>query len=269
VGRVPLNRALSKLGILSRSRAAPAILAGRVRVNGRVVRDPAHLVAPEEVRLTLDDEPRERAAWRTILFHKPRGIVTTARDPEGRPTVFDVLGIDSARLIAVGRLDLATSGLLLLTTDTQLAHWITDPANAVRRVYVVSVRGEVTDEQVAMLRAGVVSNRERLQPSAIALRKASRRESHLVVELREGRNREVRRLFEAVGHEVTRLKRVSLGGLELDELEPGSWRDVTRAEIRRAFPSAPVQRLRSAAVERAPGVVTPASSSPLSRRSGR
>jgi pseudouridine synthase len=264
---VPLNRALSKLGILSRSRAAPAILAGRVRVNGRVVRDPAHLVVPEQVQLTLDDEPGERAVWRTILFHKPRGVVTTAHDPEGRPTVFDVLGAEGARLIAVGRLDLATSGLLLLTTDTRLANWITDPANATPRVYLVSVRGEVTDEQIAMLRAGIVSSRERLQPSAIALRKASRRESHLVVELREGRNREVRRLFEAIGHEVTRLKRVSLGGLELDELEPGSWRDVTRAELRRAFPSAPVQPLRSAAVERARGVVTPASS-PLSRRSG-
>jgi 23S rRNA pseudouridine2605 synthase len=217
--KVPLGRALSKLGILSRAQAAVAIRAGRVRVDGRVVLDPAHLVVPERARIVVDGLPRAKAAWRTILFHKPRGVVTTRSDPEGRRTVFDLLGDAAAGLNAVGRLDLATSGLLLLTTDTQLANWIADPDNAVPRVYVVTVRGEVSDETLARLGAGV------------ALRKRSRRESHLVVELREGKNRQVRRMFEAHGHEVTRLKRVSLGGLELGALEPGQWREVGRAEL--------------------------------------
>jgi 23S rRNA pseudouridine2605 synthase len=229
-GRVPLNRALSKLAIMSRAAATAAIRQGRVRVSGRVVRDPATLVVPERARIAVDRERRTAAQWRTILLHKPRGVVTTRRDPEGRRTVFDVVGPDSSALHAVGRLDFATSGLLLLTTDTQLSNWITDPANAVRRVYLVSVRGEITPEALASLGGGV------------ALRKTSRRESHLVVELREGKNRQVRRRFEAAGHEVIRLKRVEFGGLELGGLEPGQWREVTQGEMRAAFPAAPIRR---------------------------
>jgi 23S rRNA pseudouridine2605 synthase len=135
---VHLNRALSKLGILSRAQATAAILAGRVRVDGRVVRDPAHAVVPERARIAIDDELRARAPWRTVVFHKPRGIVTTRRDPQGRRTVYDVLGDAGRGLIAVGRLDLATTGLLLLTSDTRLANWITDPAHDVARVYAVT-----------------------------------------------------------------------------------------------------------------------------------
>ncbi|OLB61409.1 MAG: hypothetical protein AUI11_09855 [Acidobacteria bacterium 13_2_20CM_2_66_4] len=226
-----MNRALSKLGIVSRSQATNAIRAGRVRVDGRLVADPAQLVVPERVRITIDGEPQTRAAWRTILFHKPRGIVTTRRDPEGRRTVYDVLGDAAHGLNAVGRLDLATSGLLLLTSDTQLANWVTDPANAVPRVYVVTARGEVTADEAQRLRA-----------ARAEVRKASTRESHLIVELRSGRNREVRRMFASIGHEVTRLKRVQFGGLEIGGLEPGAWREVTRGEVRRAFPRAPISR---------------------------
>jgi len=226
--RVPLNRALSKLGILSRAQATEAIRAGRVRVGGRIVDDPMHLVVPERVRIALDEAPQVRAQWRTILLHKPRGVVTTRRDPEGRDTVFDVIGDDVRGLNAVGRLDRATSGLLLLTTDSQFANWITDPANGVARVYVVTVRGKLTDADIGSLGAEVT------------LRKVSGRESHLVVQLRTGKNREVRRLFEAIGREVTRLKRVTFGGLELGSLEPGQWREVSRAELGAAFPDAPI-----------------------------
>src|SRR5262249_54012612 len=112
-----------------------------------------------------------------------------------------------------------------LTTDTQLANWITDPANEVPRVYVVTVRGRFTEDAL-----------DRVRPAAVTIRKASGRESHLIVELREGKNREIRRLFAAAGHEVTRLKRVRFGGLELARLEPGQWRDVTGDEARAAFP---------------------------------
>jgi len=200
-----------------------------VRVDGRLVVDPAHLVVPERVRISVDGEPQTHAAWRTILLHKPRGIVTTRRDPEGRLTVYDVLGDAAQGLNAVGRLDLATSGLLLLTSDTQLANWVTDPVNEVPRVYVVTVRGEVAADEA-----------QRLPAARAEVRKTSKRESHLVVELRSGRNREVRRMFASIGHEVTRLKRVQFGGLEIGDLEPGSWREVTRDEVRRAFPEAPV-----------------------------
>jgi 23S rRNA pseudouridine2605 synthase len=222
---VALNRALSKLGLLSRAQATAAIRAGRVRVDGRVVRNPLVDVEAERVRIAIDGRPRVRAAWRTLLFHKPRGVVTTRRDPEGRPTIYDVIGEAADGLIPVGRLDLATSGLLLLTTDTRLADTITDPKNAVPRVYVVTVRGRVTPEEAACLDA-----------PRVLIRKASAPETHLTVELRRGRNREVRRLFEAIGHEVTRLKRVGFGQLELGDLGPGQWRRLTRTEIEAAFP---------------------------------
>ena len=223
---VPLNRALSKLGILSRAQATEAIRAGRVRVDGRVVTNPAASVVPERVRITVDGQRRTRAAWRTILFFKPRGVVTTRHDPEGRKTIYDVIGPSAKGLIAVGRLDLATSGLLLLTTDTRLAHRITDPGSGVPRVYLVTVRGRVTDEEAGQLDA-----------ASAVVRKASARETHLIVELRRGRNREVRKLFESIGHEVATLKRVRFGGLELGDLRPGQWRDLTRTEVEAAFSS--------------------------------
>lgn len=230
-GRVPLARALSKLGITSRSRAAAQIRAGLVLVNGKVVLDPAHEVVPERVRLTIAGAAVRRAPWRMILLNKTRGTVTTRHDPEGRPTVFDALGDQARGLVAVGRLDLATTGLLLLTTDTQLANRLTDPRSAVVRRYVVSVRGEVTDADAARMMDGC----DGLHADSVRVRKRSRRESHLIVELREGRNREIRRLCAAVGHEVTALKRVAFGGLELGGLAPGAWRIVTREEVRQAF----------------------------------
>jgi 23S rRNA pseudouridine2605 synthase len=226
-GTVPLNRALSKLGILSRSAATLAILAGRVRVDGRVILAPATLVVPERAHIELDGGHTHKAAWRTILFHKPRGVVTTRRDPEGRPTVYDVLGDAGTGLVAVGRLDLATTGLLLLTTDTQLANWLTDPVNDVARQYVVTVRGRVTAGELECL------------TGHITLRKASERESHLLVELREGKNRQVRRMFAGIGHEVTSLKRVRFGGMDLGALPPGGHREILRKEIGKAFPGAP------------------------------
>jgi 23S rRNA pseudouridine2605 synthase len=149
--------------------------------------------------------------------------------------VFDLLGDEGHGLVAVGRLDMATTGVLLLTSDTQLADWITDPRHGVPRVYVATVRGKVTESDLARLQSGVTNGRERLAAHAVVLRKASARESHLTVELREGKNREVRRLFQAIGHEVTRLKRVKLGGLELGTLEPGDWREISREEIAAAF----------------------------------
>ena len=121
---------------------------------------------------------------------------------------------------------------------------IADPANGVPRVYVVTVRGEVGVEAIARLTSGVRDSRDRLRAHAVTIRKASARESHLVVELHEGKNREVRRLFASIGHEVTRLKRVKLGGLELGSLEPGAWRELDAGEVRAAFPGAAVTRRR-------------------------
>lgn len=238
-GSVPLNRALSKLAIASRAEATRLIAAGRVRVDGRVATDPAMPVVPERVAISVDDHETSRADWRLILLNKPRGVVTTRHDPQGRPTVFDlVLGLEG-HFVAVGRLDLATSGLILLTTDTRLADWLTDPGNRVPRTYTVTARGEVGDEDVERLMTGVDSEGERLAVDEVAVRKRSRRETHFVVRLHEGRNREVRRLFDAIGHEVTGLRRVAFGGLDLGTLAPGRWREVSEDEARAAFPTCP------------------------------
>ena len=230
-GRVPLARALSKLGRSSRTDATALVREGRVSVNGRALRNPLAAVNPDRDRIEVDGEPARRTRWRTILLHKTRGTVTTRRDPEGRPTVFDRLGEEARGLVAVGRLDRASSGLLLLTSDTRLANWLTDPISGVIRTYLVVVRGRLTETEAARMVAGM----DGLRARAVRVRKQSGRETHLVVELAEGKNREVRRLCAAVGHEVTALKRVAFGGLELGPLAPGAWREISREEVRRAF----------------------------------
>lgn len=240
-GRVPLERALSKLGLASRAEARELIRAGRVAVDGRVETDPLLDVIPERVRLEIDGHPAGRPQPVTILLHKPRGVVTTRSDPEDRPTVYGCLEGLEAHVVPVGRLDAATSGLLLLTNDTRFADWMTDPRNEVPRVYLVTVRGELADETARRLEEGVEESGERLAARSVAVRKRSRRETHLIVELTEGKNREIRRMLKAVGHEVTRLKRVSFGGLELGDLEPGRWRVIPESELKKAFPDAPVR----------------------------
>ena len=240
-GHVSLERALSKLGLASRTEARALIREGRVRVDGRPATDELAPVIPERIRIEIDGRPAERPAPVTVLLHKPRGVVTTRSDPEGRPTVYGCLeGLD-AHVIPVGRLDAATTGLLLLTNDTRFADWLTDPANAVPRVYLVTVRGELSDATARRLQEGIEEGGEVLSARQVSVRKRSHRETHLVVELSEGKNREIRRMLGAAGHEVSRLKRVSFGGLELASLAPGEWRLVPAEEIRAAFPGVPVR----------------------------
>ena len=237
---VSLERALSKLGLASRTQARALISAGRVRIDGAVVRDPGRKVVPERVAISIDGELTVAVTPLTIVLHKPRGVVTTREDPEGRTTVYDLLTDVPVRVVPVGRLDLATSGLLILTNDTRMADWLTDPRSEVPRVYLVTARGRVTPETIEQLTLGVTSRGETLAATAAELRKASSRESHLVITLNEGKNREIRRLLEAVGHPVTRLRRVQFGGLTLEGLAPGAWRAVTDQELSEAF-----SRLRS------------------------
>ena len=249
-GTVPLDRALSKLGLATRSEARELILDGRVSIDGRVVRDSSTLIHPERARIVIDGREQQRPETVTIALHKPRGVVTTRRDPQQRPTVYDAIRDLDAHVVPVGRLDLATSGLLLMTNDTRLADWLTDPVNAVPRVYLVTVRGRVTDDEAAALErglfdAGDVRGRgEELRAESVTIRKASNRESHLVMTLVEGKNREIRRLLAAVGHEVTRLRRVQIGGLEIGDLKPGAWRPLDASELTRAFPGAPATTRR-------------------------
>ncbi len=245
-GEVSLERALSKLGITSRTEARQWIRDGRVSVNNRVTTDPGRPVVPERVTIAVDDTVVDRRANLTIAFHKPRGVVTTRVDPEQRPTVYDSLAEVGRHLAPVGRLDLASTGLLLLTSDTRLGAWLTDPSSEVPRVYIVTVRGRLQEDGARTLEEGVDDRGERLTARHVDVLKASNRETHLRVTLVEGKNREIRRLMKALGHEVTRLKRVSIGGIELGDLAPGKWRIVSAEELNRAFPSAPPGYSRAA-----------------------
>ncbi len=239
-GKVPLERALSKLGAASRSQTREWILKGRLQVNGRTVRDTQFMVSPEKDRFTVDGKPMQNDGWQAIVLNKPKGIVTTKSDEQGRRTVFDLLPSELQTLHPVGRLDMATTGLLILTNDTRLSSYLTDPANAILRTYIVTVTGEMTEAALAKAAAGIMDEGELLKPSGITLRKTSGRESHLTVELTEGKNREIRRLFGALGHEVTSLKRVAFGPLQLGALEPGKFRRLTREELKIKEISAPV-----------------------------
>jgi 23S rRNA pseudouridine2605 synthase len=239
---VSLERALSKLGLASRSQARELILQGRVTIDGKTLNNPSARIVPERVTIAIDGAAPAAADPLTIVLHKPRGYVTTRSDPEGRKTVYDLLNDVPSRVVPVGRLDLATSGLLILTNDTQLANWLTDPNSEVDRVYLVTVEGRVSTAEVQRLLSGIRVDEPKgssphvHRPERVEIRKTSSRESHLTVTLREGKNREIRRMMDAIGHPVTQLRRVQFGGLELGPLEPGKWRRVPREELRAAFP---------------------------------
>ena len=215
----------------SRSQTRDWVREGRLQVNGRTVRDPMYQVSPEKDKFTVDGKLMRKDEWLAIMLNKPGSVVTTASDEKGRHTVFDLLPPEFRTLHPVGRLDMASTGLLILTNDTRLSAYLTDPANAVLRTYIVTVAGEFTAEKAGKALGGVMDEGELLKPSCITLRKSSHRESHLTVELTEGKNREIRRLFKALGHEVTQLKRVAFGPLQLGALQPGQFRRLTREEV--------------------------------------
>ncbi len=239
LGRVPLERAFSKLGLGSRTQARGWIMEGRVRVDGKKITDPLMPVIPEKIRLELDGQTLGKKARRVILLNKPRGIVTTRSDEKGRPTVFSLLKQTDTYLHPVGRLDMATTGLLLMTNDTRLSDWLTDPKNKIIRIYIVTVEGKFAEENVTLLQEGITDSGELLKAEQITVRKTSNKESHLTVELAEGKNREIRRMFACIGHEVTALKRVAFGGLVLGDVAAGHYREVSIKELRTAFAAMP------------------------------
>ena len=233
--RLTVDRLLSKLGIASRGTSQEWVSAGRVRINGRVVRDPATWVLWPKDSVSIDDQPIQDSVKRFFLFHKPKGVITTHSDEQGRKTIFDVLPVDLVYMHAVGRLDQATSGLLLLTNDSALSSFLTDPAHKVMRIYLVTVRGAFTESQAAEATVGIVESGERLRCHTVKIQKSSGRESHLEVVLIQGKNREIRRLFKGLGHEVTRLRRVQYGPFKLEDLPSGAWREIPIEDVKKSL----------------------------------
>jgi pseudouridine synthase len=227
-----LERVFSKAGVASRSEARSWISGGRVRVNGKSIRNPDYWVDLERDRVTLDNKPLREAGKRYILLYKPKGYLTTHRDTEGRPTVYDLVSDAGVWLVPVGRLDLDTSGLLLMTNDTGLADRIADPERKVPKIYQVKAATLLSDEQLEQLRQGVPLSDGPTRPAQVRRLRDGGRHTHLELTIAEGRNRQVRRMLEAVGSRVLKLVRTAIGPLRLGELPIGKWRDLTAEEVR-------------------------------------
>lgn len=206
------------------------MLAGRVRLNGVVVRDPERWVRLGVDRLEVDQERVAAQRKLYLALHKPVGYVTTRSDPEGRKTVYDLLG-DVGRWVApIGRLDRDTSGLLLFTNDTDFAARLLDPTSHVEKRYRVEARGRIDDEALEWLRRGVELSDGRTLPARVELLRRSKERTLLELSIVEGRNRQVRRMLEAVDSKVLKLARVAFGSLELADLAPGAHRELLARE---------------------------------------
>lgn len=244
-----LQKVLAAAGIGSRRGCEELIELGDVKVNGQVVKDLPAWVDPQRDTITVAGKRIELAVRNIyIMLFKPRGVITTNDDPEGRRRAIDLVQHPSgARLFAVGRLDLDSSGLLLLTNDGELANKLTHPRYGVHRSYEVTVRGSLSQDEVKELERGIYlfdkrkGDAHRTRGVFLKLIKRDRERTRLLMELREGRNRQIRRMMVSLGHPVKKLRRVSMGPLRLKGLAVGEWRELTAREI--------------AALRRAPGKV--------------
>lgn len=230
---VRIQKFLSRSGVASRREAEDLMRQGRVRVNGEVVSELGSRVDPDDDTVEVDGREVSRPPPRWILFHKPRGVLTTRSDPHGRTTVYDVLPDAARGLRYVGRLDRDTEGLLLFTNQGDALHRLLHPSGEVDREYRVTVEGRPDEGTVARLREGVELDDG---PARAVEARIVEEVGHgvvLALVLREGRKREVRRMCEAVGHPVTHLVRVRFGPVRLDDdLPPGEWRDLRDDEVR-------------------------------------
>jgi 23S rRNA pseudouridine2605 synthase len=230
--KMTLDRVLSRFGLASRTAAREAIRAGRIKVNGRVIREPECWVEPGRDAIHLDGQRLKPARKVYLLLYKPKGVITSHGDPQGRRTVYDLLGEFGRWVFPVGRLDLDTSGLLLLTNDTAFADFITSPQSGVTKTYLVKASGLMSDEVISQLNAGVQMKRgDWAQPERVRRLEDRGKYTRLEVTLTEGKNREVRRMLEAVGFKVLKLVRTHIGPLTLEGLEVGKWRELKAAEI--------------------------------------
>jgi 23S rRNA pseudouridine2605 synthase len=227
-----LQKIIAQAGVASRREAEGIITAGRVAVNGVTVTELGTKADPERDRITLDGKPLRVERQRLyILLYKPAGYMTTLKDPEGRPIVTDLLREVKERVFPVGRLDYNTEGLLLLTNDGEWANRLAHPRHEVDKEYLVRVQGSPTEEQLLRLSSGVDLDDGRTAPGQARLVRPSGNSSWIAITIHEGRYRQVRRMCEAVGLSVVRLKRKRYGPLDLDDLRPGEYRLLTPAEV--------------------------------------
>jgi 23S rRNA pseudouridine2605 synthase len=243
---VRLNRYLASAGVGSRRAVDELIRDARVTVNGAVAELGTSVGEDDEVCVDGRPVSAERQAW--VLLHKPAGVVTTANDPQRRPTVLDLVG-SPLRLFPVGRLDMDTTGALLLTNDGLLAHRLMHPSHEVDKVYVAEVEGRPDAAALARLRSGIELDDGPTAPAQVRELAPGRIE----LRIHEGRNRQVRRMCDAVGHPVLRLVRTRIGPLHDRRLQPGDWRPLSVGEVRRLYEAATPDDGNSPGAENPPG----------------
>ena len=226
-----LDRVLSKFGVGSRTEARSWIGAGRVTVNGKKVQTPDVWIDPEQDRIELDGHPLTARQKQYLLLYKPSGYLTTYKDPEGRPTVYDLIADIGTFLSPVGRLDLDTSGLLLMTNDNRFAERVTNPQSHVPKTYLVKASTQLTDAHLQQLRDGIDLADGPTRPAVVRRVRDSAKYTHFEVTLTEGRNRQVRRMVEALGAKVLKLVRVKVGPIAIGTLPIGQWRLLTPGEV--------------------------------------
>jgi 23S rRNA pseudouridine2605 synthase len=222
---------ISKAGLGSRTEARKWIGAGRVHVNGKLIQTPDHWVDLKRDKVTLDGKPVRSGKKIYLVLYKPKGILTTYKDPEGRPTVYDLLVDLGQWVVPVGRLDQDSSGLLLLTNDTQFAETVTNPDYKVAKTYLVKASILLSNAQLDQLRAGVTLSDGPTQPAIVKRIRDAAKYTFLEITIKEGRNRQVRRMVEAVGAKVLKLVRTEIGSLRIGDLEVGKYRELTEDEV--------------------------------------
>ena len=226
-----LERVLSKAGVGSRVDARSRTHAGRVRVNGQITRNPDQWIDMKRDRVLFDGKPLVARERIYLLLYKPPGYLTTYKDPEGRPTVYDLIADAGTFLSPVGRLDLDTSGLLLMTNDNQFAERVTNPNSHVPKTYLVKASAVLTDRQLQQLRDGIELADGPTRPALVTRLRDSGKYTHFEITLTEGRNRQVRRMVEALEANVLKLVRVRIGHIAIGRLPIGKWRLLTAAEV--------------------------------------
>lgn len=229
---IRLQKYLAESGICSRRKAEELILAGRVKVNNAIVTELGTKVDGEKDKISLDGNPvKMNRDYVYIMLHKPVGYITAVTDQFDRPTVLDLLKDIPARLFPVGRLDYDTSGLLILTNDGDLTFKLTHPKHNIDKIYIARIKGAPTDEEMYKFRSGVVIDGYQTKPASIEILKKMGSQCTVRIKIGEGRNRQIRKMLEAIGHETINLKRVATGKILLGELPKGEYRTLTKNEI--------------------------------------
>ena len=226
-----INKYLALAGVGSRRKVEDYIKNGLIKVNGKVVTDLSTIINTKKDVVEYDGKklslPSDYVYYK---LHKPKGYICSANDEHGRKTIYELVDVPE-RVFSVGRLDYNSEGLLILTNDGDFANAITHPTNHVNKEYIVTIEGEIQESELAVLRAGVVENGKRMPSAKVKLIEIKNKTSRLSVIIDEGQNRQIRRMFEAIGRVIILLKRVSIGGLKLGGLERGKFKKLTEKEI--------------------------------------